>query len=181
VGAVVGSVVGAVVGSVVGAVVGSVVGAVVGSVVGAVVGSVVGAVVGSVVGAVVGSVVGTVVFSVLWVPVSLVGAVVLSVLVVSVVLCAKTEPTGIKLSSITIDSKKLIIRFFTGMYSFQIRCPFIITDHARYCNPFFSIITHLLPFLTAKCYHLFIISGVFSIFLQNKFRQIVNIINFCSL
>lgn len=139
----VGFTVGATVALVVGFVVGAVVGAVVAFVVGAVVALVVGLVVGAVVGAVVGSVVGAVV-----------GAVVLCVVSAQAV-------AGRMLSSIITASNKLVIRFFTNMYSFQFLCATIIADITRYCNLFFAIVTRLLPILPQKCFLFCIILGIY--------------------
>lgn len=52
------------------------------------------------------------------------------------------------LSSIIIASNKLVIRFFTDMYSFQFPCATIIADETCYCNHFFVIITYLSPVLS---------------------------------
>jgi hypothetical protein len=144
VGATVAFVVGAVVGLVVGAAVALVVGAAVALVVGAVVALVVGAVVGAVVAFVVGAVVGT-------------GAV-----AEAAVLCVVSAQAvaGTILSSIIIASSKLVIRFFTNMYSFQFLCPTIIADESCYCNLFFAFVTRLLPFLTQKCFLFCIILGI---------------------
>ena len=98
--------------------------------------------IGAVVGAVVGFVVGAVV-----------GAVVLCVVSAQAV-------AGRMLSSIITASNKLVIRFFTNMYSFQFLCATIIADITRYCNLFFAIVTRLLPILPQKCFLFCIILGV---------------------
>ena len=136
-----GAVVALVVGAVVGAVVALVVGAVVGAVVAFVVGAVVGAVVAFVVGAVVGAAAGAV--------------------VEAAVLCVVSAQAvaGTILSSIIIASSKLVIRFFTNMYSFQFLCAIIIADESCYCNLFFALVTRLLPILSLKCFLFCIILG----------------------
>jgi hypothetical protein len=134
----------AIVGLTVGATVALVVGAVVGLVVGAAVALVVGAVVALVVGAVVGAVVAFVV-----------GAIVVAGAVAeAAVLCVVSAQAvaGTILSSIIIASSKLVIRFFTNMYSFQFLCATIIADVSCYCNLFFVIVTYLSPVLSQKCF-----------------------------
>jgi len=70
------------------------------------------------------------------------------------------------LRSIIIASNKLVIRFFTDMYSFQFLCPVIIADNACYCNLFFAIVTYLSSIFFEKCSLFCLILGCFSIFLH---------------
>ena len=168
-GLVVGAVVGFVVGLVVGAAVGFVVGAVVGAAVGFVVGLVVGAVVGFDVGAVVGAVVASVVGAVVGIVVGAVWGAVVDAVSDAAVLCVVSSAqavTGTTLSNIIIASSKLVIRFFTDMYSFQFLCATIITDKACYCNLFFVIVTYLSLILPQKCFLFIHFLCYFSIFLH---------------
>ena len=158
VGLVVGATVALVAGFVVGATVAFVVGFVVGLVVGAVVALVVGTVVGLVVGLVVGAVVGAVVAFVVGAVVDVVSGAVVGAAVLCVV--SAQAVAGTILSSIIIASSKLVIRFFTNMYSFQFLCATIIADESRYCNLFFVFVTRLLPVLPQKCSLFCIILGV---------------------